>query len=148
MNKKALLGAAAVTALLALYVYAIWGRAQALIGTGEPVGLAIGVAVLIIPLLAVALIAREWWLGIVVQQMADHLAAASELPVDDLPRSPGGRIDRDAADAAFVIARQRVEAQPDSWKAWYNVAFAYDAARDRKRARAALRTAARLYKSH
>ena len=148
MNKKALLGAVAVTALLALYVYAIWGRAQALIGTGEPVGIAIGVGVLIIPLLAVGLIAREWWLGMVVQQMADQLAAAGELPVDDLPRSPGGRIDRAAADAAFVTMREQVEATPESWKAWYNIAFAYDAARDRKRARASLRTAARLYKSH
>lgn len=147
MNKKALLGAVAVTVLLALYVYAIWGRAQALMGTGEPVGVAIGVGVLVIPLLAVGLIAREWWLGVVVQRMADELATAGELPVDDLPRSPGGRIDRDAADAAFVLMRERVEAAPDSWKAWYNVAFAYDAARDRKRARAALRTAARLYKS-
>ena len=147
MNKKALLGAIAVTALLALYIYAIWGRAQALIGTGEPVAIAIGVGVLIIPLLAVGLIAREWWLGMVVQQMADQLAASGELPVDDLPRSPGGRIDRDAADAAFVVLRERVEAEPESWKAWYNVAFAYDAARDRKRARSALRTAARLYKS-
>lgn len=147
MNKKALLGAATVTALLALYIYAIWGRAQALIGTGEPVGIAIGIGVLIIPLLAIGLIAREWWLGVVVQRMADELAQAGELPVDDLPRSPGGRIDRDAADAAFVIMRERVEAEPESWKAWYNVAFAYDASRDRKRARSALRTAARLYKT-
>ncbi|SDC69734.1 hypothetical protein SAMN05216410_2200 [Sanguibacter gelidistatuariae] len=147
MNKKALLGAVTVTALLALYIYAIWGRAHALMGTGEPVGIAIGIGVLIIPLLAVGLIAREWWLGVVVQRMADQLAQSGELPVDDLPRSPGGRIDRDAADAAFVVMRERVEAEPGSWKAWYNVAFAYDAARDRKRARAALRTAARLYKT-
>ena len=67
--------------------------------------------------------------------------------MDALPRSPGGRIDRDAADAAFVVMRERVEAEPESWKAWYNVAFAYDAARDRKRARSALRTAARLYRT-
>lgn len=147
MNKRALLGAVCVTALLALYIYAIWGRAQALVGTGEPVGVAIGVGVLLIPLLAVGLIAREWWLGVVVQRMADELARTGALPVDDLPRSPGGRIDRAAADAAFVTMRARVEAEPESWAAWYNVAFAYDAARDRKRARSSLRTAARLYRS-
>ena len=38
--------------------------------------------------------------------MADELAAADELPVDDLPRSPGGRIDRAAAREAFEPARE------------------------------------------
>lgn len=144
---KGLVGAVAVTLLLALYIWQIAGRATALVSTGEPIAVGLGLGVLIIPVLAVALIAREWHLGMTVQRMADELAARGELPVDDLPRSPGGRIDRAAADAAFGTARRAVEASPESWPAWYHLAFAYDAARDRKRARSSLRTAAKLYRA-
>ncbi|WP_372403501.1 hypothetical protein [Sanguibacter suaedae] len=145
--RKGLVGAVALTALLALYVWQIGTRSFALVGTGEPVAVLIGLAVLLVPALAVGLIAREWQLGLTVQRMADDLAGRGELPVDDLPRSPGGRIDREAADSAFVSARTAVEDAPDSWAARYHLAFAYDAARDRRRARAALRDAARLYRA-
>lgn len=144
---RGLVPAIAVTALLALYIWAVAGRSVALIRTGELAGIGIGVAALVTPLLVIGLIYREWSLAVTVQRMADDLAAAGQLPVDELPRSAGGRIEREAADAAFTQARAGVEADPDSWRAWYHVAFAYDAARDRRRARASLRTAARLYRT-
>lgn len=140
-------GAVALTALLALYVWLVAVRAVALVRTGEPVAVLMGVALLVLPLLVVGLIAREWMLALEVQRMADELAAADELPVDDLPRSPGGRIDKAAARAAFEDARERVDADPDDWRVWYHVAFAYDAAGDRSRARESLRRAARLHRS-
>nr|WP_245993249.1 tetratricopeptide repeat protein [Xylanimonas allomyrinae] len=139
------MGAVVVTLLLGLYVWAVAGRGIAMIRTGEPVVVAIGAAALVIPLLVVGLIAAEFRLATRVQRMADELSAAGDLPVDDLPRSPGGRIDRAAADAAFDTYRAAAEAAPDSWRAWYHLAFAYDAAGDRKRARAALRRASSLY---
>ncbi|CAM3593032.1 hypothetical protein [Isoptericola cucumis] len=142
---RGLAGALAVTALLALYVWQIAGRGWSMVATGEPVLIGIGVAVLVIPLLVIVLIAVEYRLATRVQRMADALAAAGELPVDDLPRSPGGRIDRGAADAAFEERRAAVERAPDDWKAWYHLAFAYDAARDRRRARGALRKASALF---
>lgn len=140
-------GAVALTALLALYVWLVAVRAVALVRTGEPVAVLMGVALLVLPLLVVGLIAREWMLALEVQRMADELAAADELPVDDLPRSPGGRIDKAAARAAFEDARERVDAYPDDWRVWYHVAFAYDAAGDRSRARESLRRAARLHRA-
>ncbi len=143
--RRGLLPALAVTALLVLYVWAIAGRGVALLGTGEPVGIVLGAAVLAIPLLVIWLIWREWSLAAHVQRMADELAASDELPVDDLPRSPGGRIDRAAADEAFARARASAEAAPDDWRAWYHLAFAYDAAGDRRRARATLRHTAKLH---
>ena len=143
---KGLPGALAVTALLALYVWQIAGKGVAMIGTGEPVLIAIGAGVLIIPLLVIGLIVREFWLAATVQSMADTLFAEGKLPVDDLPRSPGGRIDRAAADEAFEPHRAAVEAAPEDWRAWYHLAFAYDAAGDRRRAREALRRAARLFR--
>lgn len=136
-----------LTALLGLYLVAVAGRGVALVRTGEPIGVALGAAVLVLPLLGAWLVVREWSLAVAVQRMADELAADEALPVDDLPRSPGGRIDRGAADDAFVAAREAVEVAPGDWAAWFRLGFAYDAARDRRRAREALRTAARLRKA-
>jgi len=142
--RKGLLGALAVTVLLGLYVWAVSGRALALVRTGDVAGILIGAAVLVLPVLVVWLVIREWSLAVRVQKMADELAAAGELEVDDLPRSPGGRVDRSVADARFEPAREAVERDPGDWKSWYRLAFAYDAAHDRRRARHALRQAARL----
>ncbi|MBO3084392.1 hypothetical protein [Cellulomonas fengjieae] len=142
-----LAGAVALTGLLALYVGVVAIRATALVRTGEPVGVGLGIALWILPPLVIWLVAREWLLAVDVQRMADELAAADELPVDDLPRSPGGRIDRAAARAAFEPARELAEAAPDDWRSWYHLAFAYDAAGDRRRARESLRTASRLHRS-
>ncbi|WP_298459630.1 hypothetical protein [uncultured Cellulomonas sp.] len=144
MRTRSVLGALALTALLAIYVVVVALRGIALIASGEPVGIGLGLGVLLLPVLAVALVAREWMLGAAVQRMADELAARGELPVDTLPRSPGGRIDRTAARAAFEEARAEAEAHPEDWAARYRLAFAYDAAGDRRRARATLRLAARL----
>jgi cytochrome c-type biogenesis protein CcmH/NrfG len=141
-----LVGAVLVTALLALYVGLVVVRAVQLIGTGKGIGVGLGVALLVLPLLVIALVAREWWLAVDVRSMADALDAQGGLPVDDLPRSPGGRIDRDAARERFAAARQEVEATPGDWRTWYHLAFAYDAAGDRRAARGALRTASRLHR--
>ena len=146
MPRRSLVGAVLLTALLAVYVVAVAGRGLALVATGEPVGVALGLAVLVLPLLGGWLIAREWQLAVRVPRMADELARSGALPVDDLPRSPGGRIDRGAADTAFATARADVESAPGDWAPWFRLGFAYDAAGDRRRARAALRTAARLHR--
>jgi hypothetical protein len=146
-NRTSLAAALALTALLGLYLWLVVGRAVALVRTGEPVGIGLGAAFAVLPLLALALIAREWLLAIDVQRMADALAERGELPVDDLPRSPGGRIDRAAAAAAFDAFRAEAEAAPPGdWGAWYRLAFAYDAAGDRRRARAVLRHASRVHR--
>lgn len=141
---RSVLGALALTALLALYVVVVASRGVALLRTGEPVGVVLGLGVLGLPLLAVGLVAREWMLAVAVQRMADDLAARGQLPVDELPRRPSGRIDRAVARDAFETARVDAEAHPDDWAARYRLGFAYDAAGDRRRARASLRLAARL----
>jgi hypothetical protein len=145
--RKSLLGAVALTLLLLVYLWAVAGRAVALLRTGEPIAVVMGAAVLVLPVLGLWLVVREWRLAVTVQRMADRLAAEGRLGVDDLPRTPGGRIVRGAADDAFAAARAEVEAAPEDWSAWFRLGFAYDAAGDRRRAREALRTAARLHGS-
>lgn len=145
--RKGLVAALALTALLAIYVVVLASRAVALMRTGEPVGVVLGVAIWVLPALAAWFLVREWRLAAAVQRMADELAADGALPVDDLPRSPGGRIDKVAARAAFADARTEAEANGDDWAAWFRLAFAYDAAGDRRRARASLRRASALHRA-
>lgn len=147
-RRQALWGAVALTALLLLYVGLALTRAVALVRTGEPVGVALGAAIAILPLLALWFVAVEWRLAATVQAMADELAQAGRLPVDDLPRSPGGRVDRAVARERFAAARAAAEAAgDDDWAALFDVAFAYEAAGDKREARATLRRAAALYRA-
>lgn len=142
--RRSLVGALALSALLLLYLVALAGRGVELVRTGEPVGVGLGLAILVLPLMGLWLLVREWRMAAAVQAMADELAREGRLPADDLPRSPGGRIDRSAADAAFEQARAEVAGAEGEWSAWFRLGFAYDAAGDRRRAREALRTAVRL----
>ncbi|GAA4848975.1 hypothetical protein GCM10023221_30300 [Luteimicrobium xylanilyticum] len=143
--RKGLLGALLATAVLVIYAFAIGRAVVALLGSGSAVGIVIGVCLIVIPFLALWYIGREWWFAVQVQRLANELHAQGGLPVDDLPRSPGGRIDRAAADAQFVLRRAEAEAAPDDWRTWFNLGFAYDASGDRRRARESLRRAVKLH---
>ncbi|TDD30349.1 hypothetical protein E1218_01630 [Kribbella turkmenica] len=134
------------TAILLAVVFAVYAvllgwRGVLLVGTGDPVAAGLGIAVLVIPVLGAYLVWRELQFGRRTEELARELAASGWLPVDDLPRRPSGRIDRAAADAAFGKYRAEAEAAPEDWRVWFRLSTAYDAAGDRRRARAAMRTA-------
>ena len=134
---------AAIVIAVVFVAYAVllgW-RGVLLIGTGDPVAIGLGIAVLVIPLLGIYLVWRELQFGRRTEALAGELEADGGLPVDDLPRRPSGRIDRGAADAAFLKYKEEAEAAPDDWRVWFRLSTAYDAAGDRKRARATMRTA-------
>lgn len=148
MRRKGMVFAILVTALLVLYCIVIVGRGVELIRTQEPLAVGMGIAVLVLPVLIGWLTVREWMLAGQVQDMADELALQNALPVDDLPRSASGRIDKTVARERFATFQKQTEDAPHDWRAWYNLAFAYDAAGDRAGARGALRTASRLYRTN
>ena len=127
------------------YAVTIGWRGVLLVGDGRPAAVALGLGVLLLPLLGGWAVWREVQFGLATQHLAQELAAAGRLPVDDLPRRPSGRVDRDAAMAAFEGHRREVERRPEDWAAWYSLATAYDAAGDRRRARAAARRAIALH---
>jgi hypothetical protein len=135
---------ALMTVLLLLYVVLAGQRALILVASGEPVAIAMGVALIVLPLLALWAIGRELWFGVRAQQLGERLDAEGGLPDEDLPVRPSGRIEREDGDALFPRYRADVEANPDDWRARYRLALAYDAASDRRRARSAVRTAIRL----
>jgi hypothetical protein len=137
--------AAVIVALCLLYVVLVGQRGWLLLTSGEPVGAALGAALLVVPVLVGAAVLREVRFGFQTERMARDLDAEHGLPVDDLPRTPGGRVVRSAADEAFARYRAQAQAAPHDWRTWFRLGCAYDAAGDRKRARESMRHAARLH---
>lgn len=138
------LGAAVMAVLLAVYlVFAIY-YSFVLFGTGEPVAIAIGAAMLVLPALGMWFIGAEVVFGVRAERLAARLERDGGLPEEQVSTSATGRVDRADADALFPTYQAAVEQDPDDWRAWYRLALVYDAAGDRRRARWATRTAIRL----
>ena len=137
-------GAVLMAVLLGLYLAFAVYYAFVLFGTGVPVAIAIGVALLVLPLLGAGFIAAEIAFGIRAERLARRLEQEGGLPAEEVPVSASGRIDRQTADELFPAYRDAVERSPDDWRAWFRLALAYDAAGDRRRARWATRQAIRI----
>ncbi|WP_298992498.1 hypothetical protein [uncultured Pseudokineococcus sp.] len=131
--------------LSALYLALLVQQGVRLLLTGEVVGVLLGLAVLLVPVLCGWAVVRELLFGRASERLADELAAAGALPVDDLRRRPSGRVVREDAERLFTRYRAEVEERPEDWAAWYRLSLAYDAAGDRRRARAAARHAIELH---
>ncbi len=136
---------AAVTLLLVFYLAVSFQRSLLLLSDANLTAKAIGAAYLVLPIVGAWALIRELMFGARTEQMAKVLEAEGGLPVDELPRTPGGRIVRAAADAEFEKYRAEAEAAPDDWRSWFRLSCAYDAAGDRKRARASMRDAVKLF---
>jgi hypothetical protein len=135
-----------MAALLAIYVALVGWRAVQFVATGEPVAVAMGIALVVLPLIAAWAIWRELAFGIRSQALVQRLDAEGGLDLG-LPLLPSGRPERGAATAAFDGFRADVDADPDSWRVWLRLGLAYDAAGDRRRARQAVRKAIELERS-
>lgn len=133
--------------LLAFYIMLVGWRAVLFIGSGEPVGIVIGVALIVLPLIGIWALIRELSFGAATERLVKQLDAEGALPEEDLPVRPSGRPERAAADAQFPVYQAEVDADPESWRAWFRLGLAYDASGDRRRARGALRHAIALEKT-
>lgn len=126
--------------------FVLLGRlAFAMIGSGRPAAVGLGLALLIMPVVGMWAMVATLRAGFAHQRLARQIAAEGmELDTSALPRRASGRIERGAADALFATVRAEVEAEPDDWRRWYRLARAYDYAGDRRRAREAMKTAVEL----
>jgi len=136
-----------MAALLALYLVAVVQYAITLMTTGEVIGIVMGIALIVLPIIGAWLLVRELLFVFQAQRLLAELGAEGGLPVDDLPRRPSGRADPAAADAQFPAYKSAVEDDPDDWRAWFRLGLAYDASGDRARARWATREAIRIKKA-
>ena len=123
-------GALGMAGLLALYIGVVITYAVRLIGDPLPVAQAIGWALVVLPLIGAWALVAEVRFGFAAERLARRAEAEGGLPDDPVPVRASGRVERDAADAAEAHDIRRAE-------------IAYDAARDRRRARWALREAIR-----
>jgi hypothetical protein len=136
-------GAILMVVLLALYVVLVGWRAVQFIATGEPAAVGIGIALIVLPIIAAWALWRELAFGVRSQALMRRLEAEGGLELG-IPTTASGRPERAGADAAFPAFRAAAEAEPDSWRAWLRLGLAYDAAGDRRRARGAVRRAITL----
>jgi hypothetical protein len=138
----------AVTLLLVFYLVVSFQRSILLLTDNNLAAQAIGAAYLVLPVVGAWALIRELMFGARTEKMARILEAEGGLPVDNLPRTPAGRIIRAAADQEFEKYKAEAEAAPEDWRSWFRLSCAYDAAGDRKRARSSMRDAGRLFRGN
>lgn len=141
---KGRIAALVMAALLVFYIVVIGWRAVLFLGSGDSVGIVIGIALLVLPLIGIWALVREIQFGTRSERLVKMLEEQGALPMEQLPVRASGRPVRDAADAEFPSYQAEVDAAPESWQAWFRLGLAYDASGDRRRARRAIRTAITL----
>lgn len=138
---RAKFGVVLITLGLLLYFWFTLQRAWIMLTDDGLIAKLLGLALLVLPLVGAWTVARELQFGVRTERLAGILEQEGGLPPDTLPRTPGGRIVRAAADAEFEKYRAEADAAPDDWRSWFRLSCAYDAAGDRKRARSSMRQA-------
>ena len=102
----------------AVYAVLVAWRGWDFIMSGEPVAIGLGLAVLLLPLLAGWLVWREVSFGFHMQELGERIEIADERSMEE----------RIAA----------AQADPNDWQAWYWAGVSLLEAGDKKQARAAL----------
>nr|P46830.1 RecName: Full=Uncharacterized 19.3 kDa protein in dapB 3'region; AltName: Full=ORF Z [Mycobacterium tuberculosis variant bovis]AAA21563.1 ORF z [Mycobacterium tuberculosis variant bovis] len=137
-----------MAALLVLYIVLVAQRAWLLLISGQIIGVAMGVALIVLPVIAGWALWRELAFGRSAERLARPAGGRRPpLPSEEMDVRVSGRPDRAQADAVFPHYRHDVEAHPTDWRAWFRLGLAYDGAGDRRRAREAIRRAITLEKN-
>ncbi|MDH6579640.1 tetratricopeptide repeat protein [Kitasatospora sp. MAP5-34] len=121
------------------------GEGVQLLATGKPLGIGIGICAFVIPPIGVWFLRQTIRFGRASEQLSRELEAEGGLPVDELERTSGGRIDRASADAVFARRQVEAEATPGDWRVWFRLAVAYADAGDVPRARKTMQHAIKLH---
>src|SRR5690606_32775930 len=146
LMSKAKIGAIVVSVILVFYFVLMGQRAWILVREPAMIPKVMGIALFVLPVIGAWTLIVELIFGARTEKLARILGEEGGLPVDDLPRTPGGKIIREAADKEFVKYQAEAEAAPDDWRSWFRLSCAYDASGDRKRARATMRQAISMEK--
>ncbi|CAM5350417.1 hypothetical protein [Streptomyces tanashiensis] len=113
--------------------------------TGEPAAMGMGAVAFLLPLVGGWFLWKNTSFARRANRLAAELEAEGGLPVDELQRTQGGRIDRDSADEVFARRKAETEDSPEDWRCWFRLAVAYHDARDTPRARKAMQRAIALH---
>ncbi|MFI1757727.1 hypothetical protein [Streptomyces sp. NPDC020571] len=132
-------------AVLVFYFLLVGSRGVLLIEAGTLLTVTFGVAVLILPVIGLWFLWKNTQFVRRANALAAELDAEGGLPVDELKRTPSGRVDRESADAVFAQRKAETEDSPGDWRTWFRLAVAYHDARDTPRARKAMQRAIALH---
>jgi hypothetical protein len=136
---------AVMVLILGFYFFLLGQRGVTLIQNGGVASTALGIGVILLPIVGLWIVWATLKAGFDHQRLASRIREEGlELDVDDLPRRPSGRIERDAADELFQQVKAEWEKDPDNWRNSYRLARAYDYAGDRGRARETMKRAVAL----
>jgi hypothetical protein len=131
-------------ALTLMYCLLLGNTAFNLIAVDLPVAKAMGILLLIFPVIAITFSVREFVFGSQLDKLQKQIESAGQWPIFDLELRPSGRPTKESAAANFVVQQKRVEADECNYLNWFALGLAYDAAGDRRRAREAMRQALKL----
>ncbi|NEA60543.1 tetratricopeptide repeat protein [Streptomyces sp. SID13666] len=129
---------------LVCYFVLVGSRGVLLLEEGTWITVPFGIAVLVLPFIGAWFLWQTTQFARQANRLSRELDAEGGLPVDELVRTPSGRIDRDSADTVFAKRQAETEASPDDWRSWFRLAIAYFDARDTPRARKAMQRAIAL----
>lgn len=107
----------------------------------DPVARLLGAGTLLLVGVGVWFLWHAISFGLRTEQLGRILAQEGGLPEDTVERSPAGRPNRAQADEQFERFKAEAEAEPGDWRVWYRLAYAYDVAGDRARARRTMKRA-------
>jgi ABC-type nickel/cobalt efflux system permease component RcnA len=133
-----------VSAALLLGFAVVVATGIQLLASGDAAAVGIGVCAELLVAIGCWFLWKTFRFGRHSGRLARRLEAEGGLPVDELVRDEGGRIDRDSADAVFAERKAETEAAPEDWRSWFRLAVAYSDARDVPRARKAMHRAIAL----
>lgn len=137
-----------VVALCLILYFVLTGQwAYLYLISGEPVGIAMGAALIVLPLIGAWALIREIQFGIQADRLGTRLNDEGGMPVVEAELTPSGRLAK--ADAEPLVQRYAAEAAESDrdWRARYRLGVVQDAAGRRKDARASIREAIRLAKA-
>ena len=130
--------------LLALYLVLITFYAVTLVTDPLPIVRGIGWALIVLPLLGAWALAVELLFGVRAERLARLLESEGGIPAEGQLGHDEAGAEGEDRDAVFARYADEVREHPESWQHWFRLGLAYDASRDRRRARWAVRTAIRL----
>ena len=130
-------------ALTLFYVLTLLGRGIILLQEPSLIAIAMGLAILVLPLVALWALFAELQFGLKAQRLSRRFIAL-DIPGLDLDLRASGRATKDSANKELERIQDAVTKDPKNWSLWFQLGEAHDAAGERKNARAAIRKAIQL----
>lgn len=142
MNVK--LSAAVMGVLTLVYVALLANTGITLLAMESLVARSMGALILIFPVIAIWLTAMEFRFGMRIESLSKQIEAEGNWPLFDFEFRPSGRPTKESAIRVFGDYAKKVAADESNYLNWFALGLAYDAAGDRRRARASMRRALKL----